>query len=54
MFKVLLLSLESYPLPGVFGVIMEPMTLSVASVALRGSDSSQRSRILVAGAVMSS
>lgn len=33
---------------------MVPMTLSVANVALRGSDSSQRSRILVAGAVSSS
>lgn len=35
----------SHPLPGLLGLVMAPMTASVASVALSGSDSNQRFRI---------
>ena len=30
---------STYPLPGELGLIIDPITLSVASVALNGSDS---------------
>ena len=47
-------SLHTHPLPGVLGPAIAPITASVAKVALRGSDSNHLSRILVAGAVISS
>ena len=45
---------HTHPLPGVLGPAIAPITASVARVALRGSDSNHLSRILVAGAVISS
>lgn len=44
----------AYLLPGVCGLIIAPITASVASVAIRGSDSNHLLRILVAGAATSS
>lgn len=35
----------SHPLPGLLGLVIAPMTASVASVALNGSDSNHRLRI---------
>ena len=45
---------EEYPLPGEYGLIMAPIQESVDSVALSGSDSNQRFKILAAGDVSNS
>lgn len=37
--------LVSHPLPGLLGLVMAPITASVASVAFNGSDSNHRLRI---------